>query len=70
MHPFAVGVMVMVTVPAVVSEFINVIAGIVLVPLAAAPEIFGEADDVHAKVVPGTAEVSVTEVVVCPLQIV
>jgi hypothetical protein len=60
----------MVTVPDVVSEFIKVIVGIVLVPLPTAPDILGVEDDVHAKVVPGTAEVSVTEVVVWPLHMV
>ena len=62
-QPLAVGVIVIVTVPGMVSEFVSVIAGIVLVPLAVKPVIPVLATAVQAKVVPGTAEVRVTEVV-------
>lgn len=65
-QPLAVGTMAYVTVPLVLPVLVRVSAGMVVVPVAVLPLIDAVAVEVHVNVVPGTAAVSVTGVVVAP----
>lgn len=68
-QPLAVGTMAYVTVPLVLPVLVRVSAGMVVVPVAVLPLMDAVAVEVHVNVVPGTAAVSVTAVVVAPEQI-
>ena len=68
-QPLAVGVIVYVTVPAVVPELLSVCAGMFPVPLAVNPVMPAVPAAVQLKVVPGVVEVSEAIDVVAPLQI-